>query len=175
MKQRRRDHSKNRLSQQKVTVAVTSLFLLLCCGGFVRFIPQFYGALLTHPRNFTQTRGRITSSQLVLQPGGKTAASWNYRITYTYQVAGVIYSSNLMNFDWVQSSRDHTVAQRLVASYPVGLEISVFYLPSHPAFAVLDPQQKGTTISFFIGLILITLCCLKAWLHALRSLRRSPF
>ena len=148
-------------------------FILLgCLGGFLKFGPKFRGALLTQPRSFAQTPGTVVASEVVFQPGGKTKSSWRSRIVYSYQVNGKSFSSDMVNFDWITASEDRAVAVAVTQRYTVGQTVPVFYLPSDPAFSVLDPGEKGTTRVLFFVLLLVTALCLKSWIYYLRLLRR---
>lgn len=157
--------------QEIVITVITFLMLLLCLAGFVNFGPKFRGALLTRPQDFTKTQGKIVLSQVIFQPGGKTSPSWRYKVVYSYRVAAASYSSNMVNFDWIEAKSDRSSVLGLTQKYSVEQIVPVFYLANDPAFATLDPEQKGTTIYLFVVLITITACCGISCLHSLRLMR----
>jgi hypothetical protein len=73
-------------------------------------------------------------------------------VEYKYTVAGKEYKSEMIyfgshSFSTVQSQE----ADRIASTYPLGMEVTVFYDPGSPQNAVLEPRVYGTT---FPGLII---------------------
>lgn len=163
-------HARTPADKQIIALIGSSLFLLMSLLGLNLYRAQFRGALFTPPQDFARTPGTITTSERLYQPGGKSGPSWRYHIVYDYAVSGRHYSSALVNFNWVQANRDRQVEAEFVQLYPVGREVSVFYLPNEPGFAVLDPNDKGTTPYLFGILLVIAVCCLATGVAAARSL-----
>src|SRR3974390_1244334 len=110
---------------------IGGVFLLLtvgCAQGI------FHWLRLAHTRaHWPTAAGTITSSWNVLD---------GERLKYEYQVGGRRYVGRRIGYE-VQggtSSADPT-AQELVEKNPPGAEVKVFYDPSHPATAVLEPRN----------------------------------
>ena len=153
------------------TMLVGALLLMVLFGSFLwMYRAQFRGALLTKPGQFARAQGTITTSELVYQSGGsKSGASWCVHVAYSYVVAGRPYSSELVDFDWAQASHDRDRATARLQRYPLGARVSVFYWPSDPGFAALNPAQKGSTFYFLCILLVIEACCLATVARALRA------
>lgn len=108
----------------------------------------------SNPAMFLKTMGTITNSRVVFH-GGK-ASGYNFAIEYDYQVASKYYSSDRVTFGEQGTAADD-FARSYVRKYPVDRRVTVFYKPSDPAFAVLEPNNtQGTggvlllTIGWFI-------------------------
>ncbi len=84
------------------------------------------------------TDGEITWSALVDDP--HDAGTW-VEISYRYAVGGRTYSSSQVSYG-LMSSALHA-KKRLVAAYPVGKRVSVYYDPDNPAAAVLRREENS--------------------------------
>ena len=101
---------------------------------------------------------------------GTVTSTWNTldgeRIKYEYEVGGHHYVGRRIGYEVVGggSSADPT-PQELTEKYPPGAEVTVYYNPSHPATAVLEPRNMQNakmsfvfTLAFgFFGLVFISL------------------
>ena len=63
------------------------------------------------------------------------------KIVYQYTIKGIEHSSARVSFGDYGSSGSH--AELLVAKYPAGKAVSVFYQPNDPSSAVLEPGLAG--------------------------------
>lgn len=171
-----RNATQYRLTASPAGAALAAALLLaVMLGSFLwTYRAQFRGALFTRPQDFRQTSGTIAIAELVYQPGGgKSGPSWRYHVIYDYTVAGARYSSSLVNFDWVQADANRAIEAAFVQRFPPGSRVTVFYLPGNPNFAVLQPQEKGSTIYFCGALLLINACCLVTAGRAGQALLRA--
>lgn len=85
------------------------------------------------------------------------------RIAYRYKVGARYYvatGGNLSGYEY--GSR--VEAERVVALYPVGTKVKVYYDPSDPAIGLLEPGG-GTDLSVLIGVagVLGLLCAVWVW------------
>jgi hypothetical protein len=81
-------------------------------------------------------------------------ASYSAEITYRYQVAENDYTGTRLAYGAWSSSAAY--AQGVLARYPNGKKVSVYYSPSHPEQAVLEPGiHGGTWICFVVGVVFI--------------------
>lgn len=83
-------------------------------------------------------------------------------ITYTYQIAGVSYESKRLMFGAVESGSNKN-AQAVVARYPIGASVPVYYNPLDAKEAVLERQSKSSSVMLILGIVflvmaLCTLC-----------------
>jgi hypothetical protein len=73
--------------------------------------------------------------------------------TYDYVVQGVAYRSDRIAFE-APASRDPAVAEAKVRQYPAGQAVSVFYDPSAPGTAILEPA----VLTLDVAQLLVSLC-----------------
>lgn len=88
-----------------------------------------------------QVQGVIEQSQVA---ESKTKGKTNYYadIRYRYDVEGTAHSSGRVAFGSYQST-DRTPHEALVARYPAGSPVTVYYQPDAPESAVLEPGAAG--------------------------------
>jgi len=102
-------------------------------GGFVlvRLVQQ----LLRGPRSaaWPSVQGRIEQSEVRETAGEQRLPHLRYR----YQVDGQDHEGR--HVDWAVRRMPREAAEALVARYPVGAAVEVFYDPAKPAIAVLEP------------------------------------
>ena len=78
-------------------------------------------------------------------------------VKYSYEVAGKAFTSNHVAPGGVVGG---SLAESLVARFPLGAQVEVFYNPQNPKDAVLEKKSESQTI-LWVALIVttITLCC----------------
>jgi len=88
--------------------------------------------------------GRITHSEMTVET--KTSAKgestmYGARIAYTYAIGGVDHEGHQV--DWLDDIKTNfdSPARKLVAKYPVGQVVNVYYDPADPATALLEPWR----------------------------------
>jgi hypothetical protein len=79
---------------------------------------------------------------------GKITSTWDTldgsRITYAYNVAGHSYVGHRIS--WPAGSTADPTAQELTEKYPPGSDVTVYYDPSRPTTAVLEPRNLQNAI-----------------------------
>lgn len=100
------------------------------------------------------TSGEILSSN-VREDTDEDGTSYFGDVTYSYAVDDFRYTSDNVSFGQYGGSRDH--AEEIVARYPVGSGVTVYYDPEDVKTAVLEP---GITWSSYllIGMGLLFTC-----------------
>ena len=74
---------------------------------------------------------------------------------YSYVVEGVSFEEDRVDYGMESRSQKRTRADEIVALYPVGEEVLVYYDPSDPSEAVLEPGVGADAFLFpLIGLVL---------------------
>ena len=74
---------------------------------------------------------------------------------YSYVVEGVSFESDRVDYGVETRSSKRARADEIVALYPVGEEVLVYYDPSDPSEAVLEPGVGADAFLFpLIGLVL---------------------
>jgi hypothetical protein len=114
-------------------------------------------------------QGKVRSAEVLRETKRDTSSSTRresttYRpdIVYDYEVNGTPYSGNRVGVLHVGSSNPRK-AEDVVARYPVGSEVTVFYDPSDPQTAVLEPGVSwfsympivGGTVFVLAGILML--------------------
>src|SRR5262245_39046442 len=77
----------------------------------------------------TVTRSTVDDSRREIRP----------HVVYTYTVAGTPYTSSQISFDLFDKPGGQGRVESIVARYPVGQNVTVYYDPNEPATALLEP------------------------------------
>ena len=100
--------------------------------------------------------GRVTHSEMTVEAKRSAKSDttmYGARIAYTYTIGGVEYEGNQV--DWLDDIKTNfdSPARKLVAKYPVGQLVNVYYDPADPKTALLEPWRlRGI---FFIALFAV--------------------
>jgi len=85
---------------------------------------------------------------------GSISESFYPEIQYTYQVMGMEYQGDKIAFG-PKSGGNRTKAEKAIAKYPTGANVTVYYQPDKPETAVLERTiTKGL---LFLGILMIAL------------------
>jgi hypothetical protein len=121
--------------------------------------PQTIGQVIWSGVRETRVRTRkrigVSSYRMVTRYGP--------RVVYIYTVDGVRYQSERLQMGWALVSSEAGDGERVVARYPVGSQVTVYYNSANPAEATLDPRIGwGTRMLWLIalGLLLATIVVL---------------
>lgn len=142
----------------------------ILCGGF--FILLFAGVgvwmilksnkdkkKVGESTNWPSTSGTITDSHItesVSTSDDNNITYYRPAISYKYEVIGTSYESNRLMFGAAQSG-SRGGAQTVVAKYPVGSAVTVYYNPVDPKEAVLERQSKSTNVTMILGIVFIVM------------------
>ncbi len=103
--------------------------------------------------NWPATEGTILSS--VLEDRGEDAP--DAKIRYSYKVNGHVFESSNISYGGHWTSQD----RELVAKYPVGAKVSVYFDPSKPKRAALEREESLVWAAFAsVGLFFTSLALL---------------
>jgi hypothetical protein len=119
--------------------ALAILFIVLGLVGFRAGGRVLYSA---------SANGQIVSSRLNEYADKQGAHHYRPMVIFSYPVEAERYMSNHIA-SGVADSTNAAAAERIVARYPVGRTVTVFYDPLDPQHAVLEP---GTNPWLFIAL-----------------------
>ena len=94
--------------------------------------------------------------QVVERGDAQTRDVTNYvpLVQYDYQVGGQNYQGNRLAFQ-EKAYSSQKKAFHLVAAFPAGNPVSVYYDPANPQNAVLERQAHGNNILLVVGGILV--------------------
>lgn len=111
-------------------------------------------------KSWPAVQGVVVSSNVVrvldsTDKKGKRHYSYKGLVKYSYSVEGQNYLSSRISFgDYSTSSPDH--AERIVANYPEGKKVRVYYDPNFPVHAVLERSAGfGNFIRVLIGFLFL--------------------
>jgi hypothetical protein len=100
------------------------------------------------------TEGVVDRAEMKYQSNNKGGGSYSADVSYHYEVSGTNYSGKRLAFGTMSSSASY--AQAILARYPAGKKISVYYSPNDPELAVLETGiHGGTWICFGVGTVFI--------------------
>lgn len=98
------------------------------------------------------TQGKVLSS-FVRSPRGGSKALYTPIVQYEFAVGGAKFASQRVSFGSYQSSRSSD-AGTVVARYPVGAEVTVYFNANDPADSVLEPGTEMTNLLLpLLGLV----------------------
>ena len=88
----------------------------------------------------------------------RMATRYEPYVVYTYVVDGVRYQAERLRMGASIASSDTRAAERTIAHYPAGRDVTVYHNPSDPADATLDPRTTwGTRILWMVALLLLAI------------------
>jgi hypothetical protein len=115
-------------------------------------------------RDWSSVPGKVLASKVLYKSG--TRRSTSPAVTYTYEVAGKAYKGETILPGWIKSS-GQKYAQKIVARYPKGEEVTVFYNPKDLSQACLERYSLAQAPEWkwlIPNLILPVMVLLATWL-----------
>ena len=90
---------------------------------------------------------------------GDTRTLYYPEVRYEYEVFGQIYSGQQISFGANTGYSNQRKTQEILAKYPLGANITVYYDPNAPENAVLE-RHVGGKVALIIGILfsLIAIC-----------------
>ncbi|HAV77225.1 MAG TPA: hypothetical protein DCX53_07715 [Anaerolineae bacterium] len=139
------------LDSSTIIVVGSICFSALIIDGILLAIILVTRRGVAKASNWSSTMGTVTLSTIERRRSGKSTA--NYPVVhYTYQVMGLgLQGSKIMPGMEVGGSGAHKV----VARYPMGAEVMVYYDPNNPSDAVLERGMPGYIRWLWITIILV--------------------
>jgi hypothetical protein len=100
--------------------------------------------------------GVVTAAEMIehRHRNSKThTVSYTYepKVEYSYTVLGTAYAGKKVSYGPQSYARGK--AEQIMARYPLGQQVSVFYNTENPADSVLDPAAPNTTVSTIFGIL----------------------
>ncbi len=117
---------------------------------------------------WSRTSGKIVTSTFsqpdVPRKGGETDATVDIR--YQYQVSGKNFKGKRVKFGG-QGGMTQFAAEQLVAKYPVGAAVQVYYDPKSPLHAALEPRNKSSVVPHVVLLIVFAVISIVLVAHSI--------
>jgi hypothetical protein len=143
----------------------TELLLIVGVVVFVLFILNvvFLGIIFFMRRKMAtvsqwpSTMGTVTASYLEQRDSSDDSGSTNYPVVqYSYQVGGQVYQGMKIA---PGPEVGGTGAGKVVARYPAGAQVMVFYNPQNPSEVVLERKAPAQWIMWLILVIFDCVLC----------------
>ena len=122
-------------------------------------------------RNWPSAQGTIVYSGVhdftTRDSNHRTKTSYSPKISYRYRVGRREYTSERFHFGVGESGGSRESAQKVIAGYPSGKKVQVYYNPEDPRYGVLYVGFRWSSLlTVFGGLIFfaVGVFCLKAYL-----------
>lgn len=107
--------------------------------------------------NWPQTPGQIVASDLTenyaTDSDGYQTTYYQPAIRYVYSVIGVQYTGTRIAYGIASSDRASTL--RILARYPLGASVQVYYDPQNPGEAVLETRATGNLLPLVGGIFFL--------------------
>lgn len=125
----------------------------------------------TVSKSWPSVTGAVQSSQVDQVTKRIKHHRYKADIRYTYKVDGKSYSSSRIDFSTSRGYLSRSEAEGIVAKYPRGSEVRVFYKQGDPEEAVLESVIKFnvSTLLFSPLILLLGLYLLRSGLKELRN------
>lgn len=115
--------------------------------------------------SWPETKGRVVKSTIEVQSDvfssddsqGGGQPMYAADISYTYQVGGMMYTSNRISFAGKSSYSKPDKAEAVIAQYPEGASVAVFYNPEKHQEAVLERTAKGSGVFLGAGIAFLSI------------------
>ena len=130
----------------RIGFAFTLMISIALCSNMNSLVWIF-----TDPSNYQTTNGTILTSTTNFEG---TYGGWQFNITYEYHVGNKKYISSRVHYGY-QGMADRSYAQGYVEKYPVNDPVIVYYNPSNPKSAVLEPKIKWMFLIYFYSLVFL--------------------
>jgi len=105
--------------------------------------------------NWVSASAQIVSGNISARRGSKST-SYVLDIKYAYKVLGQSYENNQFSFGSEGTGYDtRKKAEGMLAKYPIGNQVTIFYDPNNPQQAVLERKydSTGAILAVIIGVI----------------------
>jgi hypothetical protein len=109
------------------------------------------------PSTIGQINESRVSHSVYTDTDGDSRDSYTPYVEYTYQVAGQTYTGREITFGFKQGFSNASKAQAMLAKFPVGAQVNVYYDPADPQQAVLERQAGGYGAGLVLGIIFLVI------------------
>jgi hypothetical protein len=149
--------------------------LVILVGGLIGLVPLgLEWSSADSSSGWPSTRGRVTNSSLssTKRVGGGSAETWTVHVSYSYAVGGKSHVGSAIHKGSFPSYDSKAEARAVLGRYGDGASVTVFYDPSDPSDAVLEPGVAAATSSLELGALLIALVIALGTTVVFQSVRR---
>jgi hypothetical protein len=141
---------------REIVGLVFLLFMILAALPVIMFMRASRRASATS--GWAAANGRVLSSQVAsrqtLNSRGAPVTAYEPQVVYQYHIGGQAYEAGRVSFDVAAGAGSENWAKGIVARYPAGSAVMVFYNPARPDEAVIE-QDRGGSGNGLLVLILV--------------------
>lgn len=120
---------------------IIGLLFILLGGGVVSSGARATTKVATS-NSWPTVRGTVLSSKVVVDSAGLRSSNKSMRyeadVHYRFTMNGERYESNVLVLEAPKSFADRNLAEKALAAYPKGNEVTVYYEPGNPARSTLE-------------------------------------
>ena len=139
-----------------ITIGAIGFFFLVLNVIFLAIL-FFMRRQMAAVSQWPSTMGTVNASYLERRHSSSDSGSTNYPVVqYSYQVSGQAYQSTKLA---PGPEVGGTGAGKVVARYPAGAQVMVFYNPQNPSDAVLETKAPAQWILWLILIIFDVVLC----------------
>jgi hypothetical protein len=158
-------------SQVLILVVVPGIFALV--GAAMIFSGIRAKRAAERAATWPSIAGTVTSAEIVTHrhhnsKSHTTTYTYEPKVEYSYTVLGTPYTGKRLAYG--PNSYAKNKADELLARYPQGQSVSVFYNTEDPAESVLNPAAPNTTVLTVVGIISCVLALVLAVIFLVTSL-----
>ena len=121
-------------------MSISLILIILLIAGVIFFYTKKESDLKEDSQHWSSVEGAVSSSHVrrtFLKKNGTSETNFLFELQYNYEVQGQIYTGNRYQFYADPSFKSKADAEQLVAEYPAGKKITIYYLPDDPQQAVV--------------------------------------
>ncbi len=142
-------------------VFVGALTLLLALGFFVQSVRLFFR--VRESDRWPGTEGVVTSADIEHEPRRPLGMEFFPRITFEYEVEGRRYTGRR----WRRGAtgfQHQEDAKQVLARYPVGARVTVYYSPADPERSLLERGLAGRAVVWYNVILGVVALLLGIWM-----------
>jgi len=138
---------------------IGSFLLLFIAGGVYLIVMSVRSRRKAQAsRSWPSTTGRVLSADIVRYESrdeDRTHYTYHLAVQYEYEVNGQRYVGDRVNIGPVRRNINPRRSQEILARYPVGGNVTVYYNPANPQEAALEREAAHTNAILVLGIALI--------------------
>jgi hypothetical protein len=135
------------------------LFFLFGGGLLLLVLAFLQRSKAKKAQSWPNVPGNVLSSEMTMSTredsDGDVSTVYYPNVVYTYSVDGNTYTSDAIGVG--KASTTQAKAAQILAGYPVGTAVTVYYNPSDPTQAVLNPKGSNFIAFLLLGIVLIVI------------------